>query len=70
MGRNQTGGNVDEGSSLMVGPGVIGGLCGEEVGRTMGRRILVMRVQMAMWGVDEVCLSLHRDLENRVPEMI
>lgn len=54
----------------MVGPGVVGGLCGEEVGRTVGRRIPVMRVEMAMWDVDEVCLSPHRDLENTVPEMI
>lgn len=54
----------------MVGPGVVGGLCGEKVGRTVGRRIPVMRVEMAMWDVDEVCLSPHRDLENTVPEMI
>lgn len=43
--------NVGEGRSLMVGPGVVGGLCGEEVGRTvaMGRGIPVIRVEMAMW---------------------
>lgn len=51
--------SVDEGRSFMVAHGVAGGLCGEEVGRTvaMGCGIPVMMVEMAMWGVDEVCLS-------------
>lgn len=42
--------NVDEGRSFMVAHGVAGGLCGEEVGRTvaMGRGIPVMMVEMAM----------------------